>query len=627
LQASHRQYGVLIAHAATLATIEYFLVARLLPRTSYPTIRHVGRHFALVAALDGLALVVCAVAYVTMRRSCRRSKFVRVLAAALFGALTYVLLSIYVADHYSLSMMGGLTDADLVAGGVTGAIEWARSQGGILAVAAMIAFAGAIGSIFTVICWMFAENISSFLNAIILPRRSVLACGVFLFYGLSMAGFIRSYLRPISVFQDPIITAIRVNHLMNTSGSNELNRKERFEYRAHERATNRKNIVIIVSDSLRADHLPIYGYPRMTAPFLTRLQSDGHLHEAEHSTSACSESVCGIFAILGSKLISHAGSSVNFTLHQLLKDQGYKVNFILSGSHSYYPALPTLYGMGFKFDEYVDGATSGRGTDDRSVIDSLERMPPSDGSPNFFFIFLMSSHALGQQFNDSPPFLPTPSFSTVTLFESDKVHLLSPVERQQNINRYDNGVFQMDGIIEKIFRILEGKGFLSKAITFITGDHGEGLGERGLYAHGHYLFPEFVHVPILIYDPSPETYRNLAFADQTDIAATVLAAIGLPKPASWEGQSLIDGTPRSTSFTQNDRIAQTPCRGTYLFREARLDYMIQCETGDGTRTEDVFDLTTDPLGVQPHPAPIAPSVIAEMREHMAQAFPLRQNEF
>ena len=627
MRAAVRQFGVLIAHTAILATVEYFLVARLLPRTSYPILRHVGRHFALVAALDGLVLVLCAVAYIAMSQRRRQSQLVRVLAAALFGALTYVLLSIYVADHYSLSMMGGLTDADLVAGGVTGAIEWARSLGGIVAIAAMIAFAGAIGSIFVVMWWKLSENISSFLSDIIPPNRSVFACGVFLFYLFAIAGFIRSYLRPISVFQDPIITAIRLNHLMNTSGSNDLNREERVEYRTHKRAANGKNIVIIVSDSLRADHLPIYGYPRMTAPFLTRLQSGGNLHEAEHSTSACSESVCGIFAILGSKLISHAGSSVNFTLHQLLKDQGYKINFILSGSHSYYPALPTLYGTGFKFDDYVDGATSGRGTDDRGVIDSLERMPRFDGSPNFFFIFLMSSHALGQQFNDSPPFLPTPSFSTVTLFESDKVHSLSTVERQQNINRYDNGIFQMDGVLEKIFHVLEGKGFLSNAITFITGDHGEGLGERGLYAHGHYLYPEFVHVPILIYDPSPEIYRNLSFADQTDIAATIVAAVGLPKPVSWEGQSLIDGAPRPTSFTQNDRIAQTPCRGTYLFREARLNYMIQCENGDGTRTEEVFDLTKDPLGVQPVPVPIAPAVIAEMHEHMDQAFPLRQNQF
>jgi glucan phosphoethanolaminetransferase (alkaline phosphatase superfamily) len=622
-----RQFGVLITHAASLAAFEYFLVARALPWTGYSRLRHVGRNFVLISALDGFLLIICAASYATTRRLRTRSHFVRVVAAVLFGALTFALVSIYVANHFSLSMMGGLTDADLLAAGTTGGIEWARSHGGIPAMVLMVAAVAAICSVFIAVCWRLAKDVSTFMDDVFPLRFDALACVVFVFYGAATAGFVKSYLRPVSVFQDPIITAIRVSHLMNTSGSNDLNRQERMVYRAGHASAHRKNVIIIVADSLRADHLPMYGYPRMTAPFLTQLNLGGHLHRAEHSTSACSESVCGIFAILDSKLISHAGSSVNFTLHQLLKDQGYKVNFILSGSHSYYPALPTLYGTGFKFDDYVDGATSGKGTDDRSIINALEHMPPSDGSPNFFFIFLMSSHALGEHFVDPPPFLPTPSFNPVTLFASETAHTLTSGEQQQNINRYDNGVFQADGIIEKIFATLEQKHFLSDTVTFITGDHGEGLGERGLYAHGYYLYPEFVHVPILIYDPSNTNYRNLAFADQTDIAVTALDAIGLPKPASWEGGSLVAGATRSISFTQNDRIGQSPCRGTYLFREGRLDYLIQCEEAEGKRSEEVFDLSDDPLGIQPASVPIAPEALAEMREQMAQAFPLRRNQF
>jgi len=55
--------------------------------------------------------------------------------------------------------------------------------------------------------------------------------------------------------------------------------------------------------------------------------------------------------------------------------------------------------------------------------------------------------------------------------------------------------------------------------------------------------------------------------------------------------------------------------------------LIQCEEAEGKRSEEVFDLSDDPLGIQPASVPIAPEALAEMREQMAQAFPLRRNQF
>jgi arylsulfatase A-like enzyme len=269
----------------------------------------------------------------------------------------------------------------------------------------------------------------------------------------------------------------------------------------------------------------------------------------------------------------------------------------------------------------------GGGTDDRAVIDYLRAMPASDGHPNMFFIWLMSAHAAGVLFQDPGPFQPTPSFTRATWFMERGLHSYSPEVRQEIVNQYDNGVAQADSVIAQVFSVLENKGYLTDGVVFITGDHGEGLGERGLYAHGKYIYGEFIRVPLLIYDESATTYKNLSFASLIDIAPTVLDLLGLPKPATWEGLSLLSGPPRTVAFTQNDYIREEPCRGVNARLDGFAPYLIQCERAGGTRTEEVFDMTEDPLGLQAPLTPLAPALLANLRGQLDKEFPVRKNQF
>ena len=265
--------------------------------------------------------------------------------------------------------------------------------------------------------------------------------------------------------------------------------------------------------------------------------------------------------------------------------------------------------------------------DDRGMLEALNDLPHSQGEANIFFIFLMSSHVSGLSFMPNPPFQPQPeSLSPEDLFFADGRHQLSPDEQQRNINRYDNGVFQADEVIRQTLSILQAKGYLSNAVTFISADHGDALGERGLYAHTKYIYPEFTRIPVLIYDPSGQQYDNLEFADQTDIAVTALDRLGLPKPHSWEGRSLLSGSPRDVAFTQNDRMGERPCRGVYLRRAGQLHYLMQCEDEHAKTREDIFELSADPLGLSSARDRTPDAILGEMRRLLDSAFPSRHNQ-
>ena len=121
----------------------------------------------------------------------------------------------------------------------------------------------------------------------------------------------------------------------------------------------------------------------------------------------------------------------------------------------------------------------------------------------------------------------------------------------------------------------------------VTGDHGEGLGERH-WAHGWHLYNEDIRIPMLFYDASSASYPDLTFAAQVDIAPTILDRLGLPIPDSWEGQSLL--APSRTRFTYHQTYF-VPNRFGVLYRDDRALFKFIATPQYGT--EELYDLTTD----------------------------------
>ena len=310
---------------------------------------------------------------------------------------------------------------------------------------------------------------------------------------------------------------------------------------------------IIIVDSLRADRMQVYGYARPTTPFLSRLVQSGRMKRVEAAFSTCSESFCGITSTLASREFRDI-SARTFQLQDVLSDEGYQTWFLLSGNHTAWNGLQSFYHA--SASTLFDGTQTRRYTmdDDRLVLEGLEQVPTASADqPAFFYFHLMSTHFLGVQFESSHVF--TRADDRV----SPGPEPFKIVKQLNNPDRYDDKVRQADGIIHQLFDALAEKHYLDDAVVVVTGDHGEGLGERH-WAHGWDLYNEDIRIPMLIYDVSASKYPDLTFAAQVDIAPTILDRLGLPIPASWEGQSLLRPAPSASPITRRTsfRIA-SPC--------------------------------------------------------------------
>ena len=365
-------------------------------------------------------------------------------------------------------------------------------------------------------------------------------------------------------------------------------------YPRHVPGARRTNVILVIVDSLRADHTQVYGYQRPTTPFLSQLVSSGRMKKVEMAFSTCSESFCGITSTLAGREFRDI-SARTFQLQDALKDEGYQTWFLLSGNHTAWNGLPQFYHA----DEgtLFDGSQTQRYTmdDDRLVLEGLERVPPSSPDrPAFFYVHLMSTHYLGVQFPRSHVF--TRPDDSVDPGEEPYAIL----DQLQKRDRYDDKVLQADGVIHELFDAFAAKHYLDDAVVVVTGDHGEGLGERH-WAHGWHLYNEDIRIPMLIYDTGgsasrgtrarrdpPHVPPDLMFATQVDIAPTILDRLGLPIPESWEGQSLLTRTPTRFTYHQTYFL---PNRFAVIYRDGGDLYKFIATPDYGK--EELYDLVHD----------------------------------
>jgi arylsulfatase A-like enzyme len=109
---------------------------------------------------------------------------------------------------------------------------------------------------------------------------------------------------------------------------------------------------------------------------------------------------------------------------------------------------------------------------------------------------------------------------------------------------YDAEVRYVDAAVGRLWRTLEETGLAEDTVFIVTADHGEELFERGKYNHGHTMYPELTHIPLLIYYPEHlDGKRRTDPVTLLDLAPTILDAAGVPVPETMEGESLLS-TPK-----------------------------------------------------------------------------------
>ncbi len=321
-----------------------------------------------------------------------------------------------------------------------------------------------------------------------------------------------------------------------------------------------KGVVLISIDTLRRDHLSLYGYPRRTTPGLDGLAGEAVVYEDAVSTS--SWTLPAHASLLTSTVPSvHGATSSKVALSpsypglpRLLRDTGYFTQAITT--HLY---LSKEYGFGEGFDRhrYLPETRAEEVTN--QAVHFLEARGDSD-----FFLFL---HYYDPHWHYDPPapydraFDPKYEGEARGVWWDFKEHDASSIDPRDlhHIQAlYDGEILYTDREVERLFQEMKRLGVFENALVVVTSDHGEEFLDHGEWEHQKTLYEEQLRIPLLVKLPGSAmgSRRVKGQVSLVDVAPTVLDVLGVEAPETFEGRSLLEAA-RSGEATESEIWAET----------------------------------------------------------------------
>ena len=267
------------------------------------------------------------------------------------------------------------------------------------------------------------------------------------------------------------------------------------------------NIVYIVIDTLRYDSLGCYGYQRDTSPGIDRLAGEGVLFKRAYSSAPWTKpSVASLFSGLSPNVhraVNARGAipeAVPLTA-EILKNDGYRT-FFFSGKNNF---IGKRFHFHQGFDHYTNASLKARKLTDR-VLSVLEENREENRDSRFFaYVHYMDVHLPygSNEFNffftpekKDSPFVPG-GFKHKFVKRKTAAGKLSGEDKAYIKAMYDGQVRYVDKHIERIVSWLKEKGIFDNTLVVVTADHGEEFWDHGNFEHGHTLYDELIHVPLL----------------------------------------------------------------------------------------------------------------------------------
>lgn len=387
--------------------------------------------------------------------------------------------------------------------------------------------------------------------------------------------------------------------------------------------TKQPNVVLISVDTLRRDHLPVYGYQRDTAPNLAEFAKSAVVFE--NAVAASTNTTPSHASMLTGLYPGSHGAVRNLykikdsvaTLAEMLRERGYHCLGFVSGGTLKHEKT----GLGRGFDVYDDGKPK-EGDQPAGVTFEvasrwLERAPRE--KPLFLFFHLFDPHyhyrAPGKYAHLFLP-LGQKGYKYPLLADLDRLRGLRPGgprpgEAEEYVSRYDGEIAYADHYLGELFKKLKKIGWYENSLILFTSDHGETLSERRwMFDHGGRAYDEQIRVPLVMRFPRGKWGRQRLDADahHVDFVPTILDFLGVKAPAHLPGESMLGAVrgdvkrrPRvmiSTARPEPGRVDGLPKpivkRG--MIKSVRLppDKLIVYPTGDGCACQ-LFDLSRDPL--------------------------------
>lgn len=376
----------------------------------------------------------------------------------------------------------------------------------------------------------------------------------------------------------------------------------------------RPNIVLISVDTLRADHLQIYGYSRNTAPKMGLIASEGIVFDNAFS-QAPKTAPSHMTMLTGLHPESHGVKNLDVddntalsrgipTLAEILDSNGFNTGAVVAGGH-----VSAALGFDRGFQRFIEEAWLQTALE--MAVEIVQEFASND-SPFFLFFHTYSVH---------DPYVPPERYQVFnseeysgniigtreTLIELsgeqwDRQHELywqsvdphSPGDVQRLRDLYDAEILHTDNLIGEFLAALMVLGVYEDSVIIFVSDHGEEFQDHGGFQHES-LYEEILRVPLIMRLPasSAQPLRGVRVQNRVrlvDLMPSILDLVDAPIPSSLQGESLFSqGLIEGTS--EREVLGHWPREERFSFR--RGDWKLICSSLDSC--DELYNLKEDPL--------------------------------
>ncbi len=331
-----------------------------------------------------------------------------------------------------------------------------------------------------------------------------------------------------------------------------------WQKRSGEAPENAMNCLLITLDTLRQDRLSCYGYERETSPFLDSLAARGYLFEHAYASSNITKpSHASILTGLYPKhhgVIDNTGKLDDpsiLTLQRIFQSEGYHTFAAVSTS------LLNRERSGFNrgFDAYYNAGSSKQRAETTvaKVLQHLgkkKKRRPFFGWVHFFDThtrykppqeFLNMFQTEGGKDGESEGKLPIKPFGGSSMVKDSIPNTVTVAGRRDPnyyLAAYDGEIRYLDEQLRQLFQGLERMGLAENTMVAITSDHGEMLGEHGIYFNHCSLYREVIEVPMILVLPGMPGGRVRDVVENLDIGPTLCEFLDFEIPENLDGSGL-----------------------------------------------------------------------------------------
>ncbi len=353
----------------------------------------------------------------------------------------------------------------------------------------------------------------------------------------------------------------------------------------------RPNVLLLLIDTVSAEHLGCYGYERNTSPYIDSLAASGVMFaNCQAQAPWTLPGMASILTGLTEKShgcnryggFSHGLDPEVPTLATILRNSGYSTATFINNGY-----LGETMGMDIGYDSFWMGTDSIDYADVTidSVLHYLDTLDTND--PFFLTVHLFDPHL---------PYDPPPPFNTVFnengtqgLTEWPAMELCSEeAVIEHMISLYDSELLWTDSQLERLFSYMRREGYSENTLVVLIADHGEEFMEHGDWGHAHNLYQQSLHIPLIISGPGIQRGMvEQSNVGQFDVLPTILDYLDISPPEHIEGISLL-GTVQTNRVLPSSGVLADTASATCIVGSTKVIWFIE------TDSTETYNLAADP---------------------------------